>query len=64
MQASIIAVESSVNHLRDKLAGESNNEGVGNYRDPKKMIFYPHKANDNWLHLPRVSIMSSQTPML
>ena len=38
MQASILAVESSVDQLGNELAGEGNNEGVGDDRDPSKMI--------------------------
>ena len=63
VQTSILAVESSVDQLGDELAGEGNNEGVGYNGDPRKRIFF-HEMNDNWLYLPKVSMMSSHTPML
>ena len=37
MQASVLAVESSVDQLRNELGGEGNDEGVGYNRDPRKM---------------------------
>ena len=37
MQASVLAVESSVDQLRNELGGEGNNEGVGYNRDPMMM---------------------------
>ena len=39
MQASILAVESSVDQLGNELAGEGDNEGVGDNGDPRKRIF-------------------------
>ena len=38
MQASILAVESSVDKLGNELAGEGYNEGVGYDRDPPQSL--------------------------
>ena len=40
MQASILAVETSVDQLGNELAGEGNNEGVGDDRDPPQSLHY------------------------
>ena len=40
MQAPVLAVETSVDQLGNELAGEGNNEGVGDDGDPRKRIFF------------------------